>query len=215
MLVIGNCKIFLIISFIFISGSIYGQSLEDGIIYLSKIIAEEKYQSDIYSDIEIVDSLYKEALVFYNNDVSEALLALTFATLPFNEMPVRIPILNIKLGLKLPSVRGEFFNKKRKMLPGIIYFDSRLSGSQDKDKVAHFFGNAFLSYSVTLLNASKFFGLFVEMFEDIFKVSGGIDFRDLQANYLGEFFGYSLRKDKTLYPSDFFNVYSLFYFSYN
>jgi hypothetical protein len=53
------------------------------------------------------------------------------------------------------------------------------------------------------------------MFESIFKVSGGVDYRDLQTNQLGEFFGKSLNNDSNLLPSDFFKVYSLFYFFYN
>jgi len=190
-------------------------SFEDGVIFLSNYMASDNFKNLDSKDIYLVDSLYLKADKFYNGNTSEALLALTFATLPFNKMPVTIPFLNIKLNLKLPSVKAEIFKKKKKNLPGIIYFDSPKLGGQDKDKIAHFFGNAFLKYNIRIINISKFFGIFVEMFESAFKVSGGVDYRDLTTNYIGEFFGYSLRKNKDIKPSDFFKLYSLFYFSYN
>lgn len=204
---------------VLICSNLFGQSgkptFEDGVIHLSKLIAEQQFSSSEIPDINQVDSLYKYAVNYYHGDISEALLALTFATLPFNRMPINLPLINIRIPLRLPSVDDNLFSIKRKNLPGIVYFDSPLLGGQDKDKVAHFYGNAFLAYNVSFFNASKFLGMIVEMFEATFKVSGGIDFRDLQTNHLGEFFGYSLRKSSNLKPSDFFNVYSLFYFSYN
>ncbi len=190
-------------------------TFEDGVIYLSNYISSDYFRNNKDKDIYLVDTLYLQAKRFYNGNISEALLALTFATLPFNKMPITIPFLNLKLNLKLPSVKQDIFLKKKKNLPGIIYFDSPKIGGQDKDKVAHFFGNAFLKYNVQIINLSKFLGIFVEMFELTFKVSGGVDFRDLTTNYIGEFFGFSLRNKKDLKPSDFLKLYSLFYFSYN
>ena len=190
------------------------QSLEDGILYLTKIVVNEKYPSEKFDDLEIVDSLYSEALRFYNGDISEALLSLTFATLPFKEMPIYLPIINVRVPLQLPSVKGDYFSQKRQNLPGIVFFDSRHKYGQDKDKVAHFFGNAFLAYNISIFRASKFLGLLVEMFESEFEVSN-VDFRDLQSNHLGELFGKTLRENNNVKPSEFFDVYSLFYFSYN
>lgn len=191
-------------------------SFEDGVNYLSEYIASESFieLKESNSDLDLVDTLYLKSLNFYRGDISEALLALTFATLPFNKMPVTIPFTKIVLDLKLPSVNESLFIKKRNNSPGIVYFNSPHTGGKDKDKVAHFFSNAFLSYNITIINASKFLGIFVELFEAAFKVSGGVDKRDLYTNYLGEFFGKSLRKNKNLFPSDFFKIYSLFYFSY-
>ena len=192
-------------------------SFEEGVIYLSEYIASDNFVelSKLNNDQALVDSLYKRSLRFYNGDISEALLALTFATLPFNKMPVTIPFFNIRIPLRLPAVDEELFKIKKNNLPGIVYFDSRTKGGQDKDKVAHFFGNAFLAYNILFINASKVLGIFVELFESSFKVSGGVDFRDLQTNGLGEAFGNSLRRNNKLLPSQFFKIYSLFYFSYN
>ncbi|MCB9206885.1 MAG: hypothetical protein H6610_05780 [Ignavibacteriales bacterium] len=206
----------ILFGFLFIPNLIFGQifdpSFEDGVIYLSNFIAEKKYQEQI-DDLDNVNLIYEEAVKFYNGDISEALLALTFATLPFNEMPIRFPILNVRIPLKLPSVNNELFIIKKNNLPKRIYFDSPLNYG-DKDKIAHFFGNAFLAYNFSTINTSKFLGMFVELFEFTLKVSGNVDLRDLKTNHLGEYFGQSLKSNPNLKPSDFFNVYSLFYFSY-
>lgn len=191
------------------------KTFQDGVIYISQFIVENNFSENNLNDYEMVDSIYTLAVDFYEGDISEALLALTFATLPFNRMVIKIPIFNLKVPLRLPSVSESIFKLKKNNLPGIIYFDSPKQNGQDKDKVAHFFGNAFLSYNVSLFNLSKFLGFFVELFEASFNVSAGIDFRDLQTNILGEYFGKSLHKNNSLMPSDFFNVYSLFFFSYN
>ncbi len=207
--------------FIFFNNLIFSQtgmpSFEDGVIFLSKYIASNEFAelSKTKSDPELVDSLYKRSLEFYNGDISEALLALTFGTLPFNRMPIKIPILNLRIPLRLPAVNEKLFRRKVKNSPGIVYFDSPVKGGQDKDKVAHFFGNAFLAYNISFIHASQVLGIFVELFESSFKVSGGVDFRDLETNGLGAAFGNSLRKNNKLYPSQFFRIYSLFFFSYN
>lgn len=190
-------------------------SFEDGVFYLSNIIAENRFNDKSTDDLATIDSLYSTAITIYEGDISEALLALTFATLPFNKMPVKFPFTNIRLNLRLPSVDEESFLLRRKYLPSKIYFDSSNNNFGDKDKVSHFFGNAFLAYNVSFINLSKFLGMFVEMFEASFKVSSGIDFRDLQTNHLGELFGSSLLENPSINPSDFFKLYSLFYFSYN
>ncbi|MCW8848810.1 MAG: hypothetical protein OQJ81_02430 [Melioribacteraceae bacterium] len=214
-----SLKIFTLVFLTVLYSAVYGQekgsSFEDGLIFLSTIIAYDSLFNQIPSDLDKVDTLYKIAVVYYDGNISEALLALTFATLPFNKMSAKIPFMNVRIPLYLPSVNEHIFKKKKNNLPGKVLFNSNYKYGLDKDKVAHFFGNAFLSYNVSFLNLSKFFGFIVEMFESAFQVSNGVDIRDLQVNYLGEYFGNSLRSNKNLKPSDFFKVYSLFYFSYN
>ncbi|PID59309.1 MAG: hypothetical protein CR986_06795 [Ignavibacteriae bacterium] len=216
-LILVKIKIcFLFLTFVVTTVKItYAQkpTFEDGVIYLSKIIAKQKLPQDL-SDLEQVDYLYSVAIKFYQDDISEALLALTFATLPFDKMGVTIPLLNQKIYLKLPAVKERLFKEKVKHSPGLVYFDSDSIGNQDKDKVAHFFGNAFLAYNISFFNLSKFMGLFVEHFEATFKISGAVDFKDIITNHLGELFGKSLRENPNLKPSQFFKVYSLFFFSY-
>ena len=198
-----------------VNGQEKNVTFQDGVIYLSNVIAYDSLFNNSVSDLEKVDLLYKIALEFFNDDISEALLALTFATLPFNKMNVKIPILNIRIPLYLPAVNESLFKKKKENLPGKVLFNSSKKYGFDKDKVAHFFGTAFLAYNISFLNLSKFLGFIVEMFESAFQVSSGVDNRDLHVNHLGEYFGNSLQNDPNLRPSDFFKVYSLFYFSYN
>lgn len=211
--------IFVLLTCIFLqielSAQFANKTFEDGVIFLSKTIASDNFKELDCSDLEKVDSLFIIAVNYYDNDISEALLALTFATLPFNKMSTKLPLINVRIPLHLPSVEEKLFYKKRDNLPGNVLFNSAIFGGNDKDKVAHFFGNAFLAYNVTVINISKFLGFIVEMFESAFEVSNGVDNRDLQVNYLGEFFGSSLQKNQKLVPSDFFKLHSLFFFSYN
>ncbi len=179
-------------------------AFEDGVIHLSTIIANDSLFNKIDTDLDKVDALYKIAVKYYDGDISEALLALTFATLPFNKMSAKIPFINVRVPLHLPSVNENLFNKKKNNLPGKVLFNSTKKHGLDKDKVAHFFGNAFLSYNISFLNISKFFGFIVEMFESAFQVSNGVDIRDMQVNYLGEYFGNSLQKNSELKAIRFF-----------
>lgn len=213
-------KIFIFLLLFNIANPILSQnqnnSLEDGIKYLSEYIASEEFSdlSKMNNDSELIDTLYLKSKFYFNNNVSESLLALTFAALPFREMPIRLPILNLKIPLKLPTVNEKLFIEKKNNLPGKIFFDSPPSGLQDKDKIAHFFGNAFLSYNISFIKLSKFLSIMVEIFESDFKVSGGVDYRDIQANTLGELFGYLLNKNIEILPSEILRIYNLFYFSY-
>ncbi|MDA3861822.1 MAG: hypothetical protein PF445_11425, partial [Melioribacteraceae bacterium] len=147
---------------------------------------------------------------FNNNDISETLLTLTFATLPFQKMPLHIPYTGIIFNAKLPSGDPNFINSKIKLLPKQIFEDSPNSKFGDKDKTAHFFGNAYFSYSITLFNLSKFLSIFVELFEDAFKVKGGIDNRDFIANHLGYLFGQELINNPNFLPSDALKKYPTF-----
>ncbi len=187
------------------------QSLSGAVYYLSRYIASDRFKTlkQNVNDVDLVDTLYLRALKYENNDYSEALLALTFTTLPFNRMPLHLPVFGAQINLRLPSVNESLFLEKNKELPSQIFFDSPQNPFGDKDKVAHFFGNAFLSYNITFFNISKFMGILVELFETSFKVGGGLDNRDLITNYIGEFFGKALNINKNLLPSQSFNLYLL------
>jgi hypothetical protein len=163
--------------------------------------------------IELVDTLYSYTKNLCRNNISETLLILTFATLPYHSIPVKEPITNSVIRVPLPSVSYEIFTKKLQNLPANLFFKSKNTAS-DKDKLAHFFGNSFLSYNISLFNFSKFISIFVELFENSFKVEGAIDFRDLQVNMLGENFGRLLQENEKLLPSQIFASYYLFYITF-
>ena len=192
------------------------KDLEEGITYIVNFIISEKYDSlsKLNSDLDLVDTLYLRALHFHNGAFDEALLTLTFATLAFKEMPLHFPFTNIQLGAKLPSGPDGTLKKKIAKIPKQLFIDSPQTNFGDKDKVAHFFGNAFLSYSASLFNLSKFLSILVELFEDAFKVEGTIDNRDFVANFLGYHFGKQLSSDEHYLPSQAFSIYTFFKLNY-
>lgn len=136
------------------------------------------------------------------------MLALTFACLPYKVMNVKLPILPITLAIHLPAVSSPLFDIKTKNLPSKLFFDTPENGFGDKDKLSHFFGNAFIEFNIPFFNLSKFLGIFVEKFEETFYVEGAMDKRDLYVNALGAKFGKSLRENSAILPSEFINKYA-------
>ncbi len=190
------------------------QPLDEDVSFLSNYIISEEFLSirNSVDDLSAIDSLYKKALNYHNDDIAEALLTVTFASLAFKELPIQVPIIGLKLVLPLARIDDHIFSNKIDALPKDIFFNSPKSKFGDKDKITHFFGSAYLSYTVTLFKLSKFMGIFVEFFEAAFKVDGFLDYRDMKVNNLGELFGLSLRKNPGLLPSQVLKFYDLFYF---
>ncbi len=202
--------IFSLIIYSNISAQIFVEKhLEDGINNIVDFVNSEYFAElkNNNSDLELIDSIYLRAKSFHNNDISETLLTLTFATLPFQKMPLHIPYTGIVFNIELPSGDPIQLDSKIKILPKQIFEDSPKSKFGDKDKTAHFFGNAYFSHSVTLFNLSKFLSIFVELFEDAFKVKGGIDNRDFIANQLGYLFGQELLRNPDALPSESLKLY--------
>ncbi len=206
----------LIIVYIFLafSISINGQifvekDLEESINYLVNFVNSDTFLDlKVHnSDLTLIDTLYLRAIQFNNYDYSEALLALTFVALPFQDMPLNIPFSKIMFNVKLPAGAEDEVSAKIENLPKNIFNDSPKSSFGDKDKVAHFFGNAYFAHSVTIFNLSKFLSIFVELFEDAFKIKGGIDNRDLVANQLGYLFGKELLNNPSALPSETLRLY--------
>lgn len=190
------------------------QSLDESVSYLSTYILSDDFKSirDTVDDIKAIDILYKEALSYHDGDISEALLAVSFSTLAFQKLPLKIPLIDIQLNFPLLHVDPKLFREKISLLPKQIFFNSPSTKFGDKDKIAHFFGSAYLANSVTIFNLSKFMGIFIELFESTFKVEGSLDYRDMMVNELGEFFGNALNENPNLLPSQALQYYNLFYF---
>lgn len=196
-------------------GKVYSQiehnnSLSENIISLSKIIVNsDKYKG--LNDLEIVDYFYNEAQKLTGFNQSESLLLLTLATLPYDEVPIQIPLINLSYRIPLPTLDNDFFLGRRSKIPGIILFESS-NKIPDKDKIPHFFGNAFLAYSNTYFNFSKFMGILIELFEATLISGSELDLRDLMINDFGAMFGISIRQNRPLKPSDFIKQYSILFF---
>lgn len=181
--------------------------LSDVVYSLSEYISTGNYLSYDKNTIYGIDSIYLKAKFILKDDISEALLSTTFATLPFNHIPVLLPFLNTKIDIPLPAVEESLFTLKNENLPSGFLIDNKNPNS-DKDKIAHFFGNAFISHSISFINLSDFLGLLIELFENAFYVEGSIDARDIIINRLGQKFGEDLKKDSSLLPSQYFSVYN-------
>lgn len=201
----------LLLTLAVISAPIYAQqsSLYKGVNHISSYIASGSL--DKYDDLSQLDSIFSSALKFYNNDVDEALLALTFAAVPYNKVPLKFPVLGV-IYYPLTSAPDSIFELKNKNLPEFIFFDSPDDGYGDRDKPAHFFGSAFISYSSNIFDLGDLIGYFVEVFEETFKVQSAIDTRDLITNKFGNIFGEALKTDKTVLPSHVLILHTIFYF---
>jgi hypothetical protein len=200
-----NTSHIFILALLFSASYLYPQQskLSKSVNNISEFIASSEFGIIKNSSGELlaVDSLYSEALKLNQDDFSEVLLSLTFATVPYNEVPIQIPIIKSIITFPLISASDSIFNLKNENLPRYIYFDSPKNNYGDQDKLAHFFGSAFLTYSSNFFDLGNAIGYFVEVFEESFKVQSSIDERDLITNELGNMFGTLLKKNKKILPS--------------
>lgn len=205
--------VLLISIFIISSQVLFSQQskLSKGVNYISEFIASDYFKglSKNNSDLALVDTMFLRAVHFEDFDYSEALLALTFAVVPYKKVPVRIPLLNIMLDYPLTSAEDSVFFLKNKHLPKNLYFDTPKDDFGDKDKLAHFFGSAYISYTSKVFDFGNLIGYFVEEFEEKFKVQSAADPRDMMTNVLGKIFGKILKKNKTILPSQVLIIHSL------
>ena len=182
--------------------------------YISSYIASDDFIHMKYeiSDLFVTDSIYVTALKFKENDYTETLLALSAATLPYREVPIVIPLINSVWNYPIVSANDSVYNLKNKNLPTNFFYDTPQNEYGDKDKLAHFFGFAFLEYSTLIFDFGNLIGNFIEAFEEDFKIQSSIDYRDLEVNFLGKCFGKLLKKDKSVLPSQILVMRTLYYF---
>jgi len=212
----GIVSLYFVILTLVITSSIFPQqsTLSKGVNYLSEFIASDYFLElkGRNTDINLVDSLYKRAIRFYQNDYEEALLALTFTTIPYRRVPLVIPLIKSRIYYPLISDNDSISNLKNKNLPNRLFYDTPEDNYGDKDKLAHFFGNAFIGYAENILNLADVFGYFVEAFEEDFKAQTSVDFRDVDVNWYGVLFGDMLETNKNILPSQIMTLRSLRYF---
>lgn len=189
------------------------KSFYGGLFYLTNYMNSDEYKqfAKTHNDLESVDHIYEKALTFFESDLSETFFCLTFVFIPYNHITVKVPLVGTNVRIPLPSPPLMVFNEKLKNTPKKIFFDSPNNDFGDKDKLAHFFANAFLHYNVSFFNLSEFLGIFVEYFEQGFFLQGDYDSRDLIANHLGELFAVMIRTDSNAKPSEALKVYQLLY----
>ena len=95
--------------------------------YLSTFIASDHFVElkETNSDLALVDSIYLRAIAFTKKDYSEALLALTFATVPYKKIQIVIPIIKEVIYYPLIAADDSTSILKIKTFRG-IYFTIRL-----------------------------------------------------------------------------------------
>jgi hypothetical protein len=182
--------------------------------YISSYIASDDFihMKNEINDLFVTDSIYVTALKFKENDYTETLLALSAATLPYREVPIVIPLINSVWNYPIVSANDSVYNLKNKNLPTNFFYDTPQNEYGDKDKLAHFFGFAFLEYSTLIFDFGNLIGNFIEAFEEDFKIQSSVDYRDLEVNFLGKCFGKLLEKDKSVLPSQILVMRTLYYF---
>lgn len=181
--------------------------------YISSYIASKHFLElkNKIGDLSATDSIYNKAINFTGNNYGDALLALMLATVPYNEVPLQMPLINLIIYYPLISADKETFLKKNDNLPRYLFLDTPNDDYGDKDKLAHFFGSAFLSYESNIFDLGKLIGYFVEAFEESFKVQSNVDMRDLDVNAYGRLFGELLKENKKILPSQIFLLRSIRY----
>jgi hypothetical protein len=206
----------LIVIVIFSSSFPQQSKLSVAVNYLSDYVASDYFVElkETNSELALVDSIYLRAISFTERDYSEALLALTFATIPYKEVPIIIPVIKEVIYYQLTAADDSTFKLKNKNLPRYLFYDSPETDQGDVDKLAHFFGNAFIGYSENIFDLSSLIGYFVESFEESFKAQSKVDYRDLDVNWYGDLFGKLLNKNEELLPSQIMLMRSLKYFRF-
>lgn len=197
---------------------IYSQNTQLGrsVHYLSGFAASDYFAGlkKNTTDLALVDTLFNRALLFTGGDKAEALLGLTFTSIPVRRIPFVLPLFKWHMDIPLTSVGDSLFERKNRNLPARVMYDSPLDEFGDKDKLAHFFGSAYLAYISHIFDFTEIIGIFVEEFEEKFYIQSSPDPRDLVADRLGQMFGKGLKSDKNLQPSTVLSIYPLTYFRY-
>ncbi len=154
-------------------------------------------------DLNAVDAIFSEAMRLSWNNAYEALLISLVATMDHSKFGVKIPLVGPLLWFPLTSEFDDDFRARVAALPRLIYVDSPDKAAGDRDKLQHFFGSAFLTYTLESRDAAQRVGEFVEWGEDKVVVDGALDERDFRANKHGQEFGLALLHDKSVKPSAF------------
>lgn len=159
-----------------------------------------------YGDVQAVDAVFDRAMRLSWNNVYEALFISMFATMDHRRVGIRLPLLGPLLWFPLSSEFEDEFRARLGALPRRLYPDTPESAAGDRDKLQHFFGAAFLTYTFESGDSADRLGRFIEWGEQEFVVGGTPDDRDVRANNQGEQFALHLLHDKSLHPSLFMQL---------
>ena len=173
--------------------------------HLKEYICSDEFVSvrRLHGDLIAVDAIFDRALKLSWDNVYEALLISFVSTVEHRNFGVKLPIIGPLLWVPLTSEFPDEFRQRVISLPKKLYHDTPTGVSGDRDKLQHFFGSAFLTYTFESRNVAERFGTFIEWGEDKFVVEGALDERDILANKQGQDFGVCLLGDPSVFPSEF------------
>ncbi len=154
------------------------------------------------SDLARLDEIFERAVYLAEGDAMQALLILTWATLPYHRFPAVLPLLNWTITVPVSTETRAAFDRRLANLPGVLLKDS--PASLDRDKLPHFFGSAWLQCALNSSEIADTGGSMLEWMEEMFKLEGFRDERDIVVNRLGIIFGMQLQRQRAVRPSDIF-----------
>jgi hypothetical protein len=149
-------------------------------------------------DTVAVDAIYDRALLLTDGDIGKALLVAMLGVMDHQRLGLKLPLFGT-VYLPLTSESDSLFKLRRTHLPKRVMADGRRG--TDKDKLQHFFGSAYLAYTVNSNIFAEFIGDLIEEWEQRFVMGGTTDTRDQAANAKGREFGSALQDDPELLPS--------------
>jgi hypothetical protein len=142
------------------------------------------------------DEIYLSALSLTHGRVTDALLISTLASLEHESIPLHLFGTTIDIPLSTESHRS--FEQRVRHLPKHVYGIPE----DDRDKLQHFFGSAWVKRFTGMTWLAKLAGHFVEAGEGTFSIEGAGDPRDLKADDDGVRFGTTASPEAQRLPSD-------------
>lgn len=142
-----------------------------------------------------MDEIYLQALMETNGDKGAAYLATMIAVFEHRNIPISGTGIEIPLTLESDSV----FRLRHEHLPRNVYGD----GQDDRDKLQHFFANAWLKRELGMEWLVRLIGELVEVGEDAVVEGGVYDERDKHANSDGIHFGLASADSLAALPSNY------------
>ena len=157
--------------------------------------------ADSLDDLARLDMIYVRAVNEARGDIGRALLASLVAVFEHKTIP-----LSFGLHIPLTLEPEELFRQRVARLPRALFADR--PGGDDSDKLQHFFGSAWLAWSLDNGEMADLIGIGIEIGEDAFIRGGVNDLRDIRANRLGQLFAELLRQHPHLLPSALFGAWN-------
>lgn len=162
---------------------------------LRNAIAEQDL-SDSTLARDSFDEIYLSALALTHGRVTDALLVSTLGTLEHESVPLHLFGTTIALPLSTESHRS--FERRVTHLPRHLYGIPE----DDRDKLQHFFGSAWVKQFTGMTWLARLAGIFVEAGEGTFSIEGAGDPRDLRADDDGVHFGTVATANPDVLPSE-------------